>query len=73
MRSVFKLLFVFNEAGSLTEPGALIFVSQASHLLWPTLCIPPESSGCLWLIWPPGVFFGAGDLNLGIDVCTVNT
>lgn len=69
MRNVFKLLFVFNEVGSLTEPGAPILVSQASHLLWPPLCIPHESSDCLWLLWPPGVFFGAGDLNLGIDVC----
>lgn len=32
MRSVFKFLFVFNEAGSLPEPGAPILVSQASHL-----------------------------------------
>lgn len=38
MRSVFKLLFVFNEAGSLTEPGALIFVSQASQP--PSLAYP---------------------------------
>lgn len=73
MRNVFKLLFVFNEVGSLTKPGAPILVSQASHLLWPPLCIPHESSGCLWLLCPPGVFFGAGDLNLGIDICTVNS
>lgn len=73
MRNVYKLLFVFNEVGSLTEPGAPILVSQASHLFWPPLCIPHESSGCLWLLCPPGVFFGAGDLNLGIDICTVNS
>lgn len=38
-QSVFKLLVLFNEAGSLTEPGVPILVSQVSHLALGLSCV----------------------------------